>query len=167
MASSFSSLESFPRASPPKQDTPRPVVVRDIFHTEASPNVTRRKVREPYVSSVSPQPSPPSQPKLPKAAAGKVPDSVSWFAKSQFGTDLEPLVIAHDDEAQQLLDLNHIEWGTQFELARGVSTGAWTWKDIHTHISELRGENIKSAYKVQKVMRGRTPSDNPTNLAIW
>jgi len=164
MTSSFSSVESFPRASPSKQDAPHPIAVKDIFHTEASPNVTRRKAREPCASS---QPSAPSGSELPKAATSKVPESVSWFANSRFGTDLEPLVIAHDDEAQQLLDLNHVEWGTQFELARGVSTGAWTWDAIHSHVSELRGENLKSAYKVQKVMRGRTPSDNPTNIAIW
>ncbi|KIM43196.1 hypothetical protein M413DRAFT_26372 [Hebeloma cylindrosporum] len=108
-------------------------------------------------------------PQLPSATTQKVPESVSaWFANSQFGTELEPYFIAHDDEAQQLMDLNRIEWGTQFELARGVSSGAWTWDQIHKHISGLAGNNTKSAYKVQRVLRGGTSSSvQPGNIAVW
>jgi hypothetical protein len=165
MTSSVSSVESLPCGSPFKQDVACPIAVGDVFQADASPNVTRHKAQKPYSS---PQPATSSLPQLPYAAESKVPESVSWFANSQFGTDLEPSFIAHDDEAQQLLDLNRIEWGTQFELARGVSTGAWTWDQIHKHISGLGGNNTKSAYKVPRVLRGGTSSSmEPGDIAVW
>jgi hypothetical protein len=164
MTSSSSSIESLPCGSPSKQDITRPVTV-DVFQANGSPNVTRRKAQKPHSS---PRAATPSPPQLPDAGTLKVPESVSWFANSQFGSDLEPSFIAHDDEAQKLLDLNHIEWGTQFELARGVSTGAWTWDQIHKHISGLGGNNTKSAYKVPRVLRGGTLSSiQPGDIAVW
>lgn len=165
MTSSFSSIGSVPRGSPSRQDIAYPAAIGDVFQADASPNVTKRKGQMPYSS---PQPATASQPQLPHAAASKVPESVSWFANSQFGTDLEPFFIAHDDETQRLLDLNRIEWGTQFELARGVSTGAWTWDQVHKHVSGLGGNNTKSAYKVQRVLRGGTSTAiQPSDIAIW
>jgi hypothetical protein len=165
MTSSSSSIESLPCGSPSNQDIPRPATVVDVFQANGSPNVTRRKAQKPHSS---PRAATPSPPQLPDAGTPKVPESVSWFANSQFGSDLEPSFIAHDDEAQKLLDLNHIEWGTQFELARGVSTGAWTWDQIHKHISGLGGNNTKSAYKVPRVLRGGTLSSiQPGDIAVW
>ncbi|KDR85760.1 hypothetical protein GALMADRAFT_53536 [Galerina marginata CBS 339.88] len=66
------------------------------------------------------------------------------------------------------MDNNQIEWGTQFELARGVSTGAWSWADVREHVHELKGPNADSAFKVQRVMRGRAVgSVQPANLYLW
>jgi len=165
MTSSFSSVESAPRESPPK-DMARPAAVEDVFQADASSdNVTTRKGQKPDSSS---QLAAPNLPQVPYAETSNVPESVRWFANSQFGTDLEQLFIAHDDEAQKLMDLNGIEWGTQFELARGVSTGAWTWNDIHKHISGLGGSNAKSACKVPRVLRGAPPSSIQLgDIGIW
>ncbi|KAI0684509.1 RNA dependent RNA polymerase-domain-containing protein [Cytidiella melzeri] len=40
------------------------------------------------------------------------------------------VIIAHDTAAQELMDNLKLSWGTQYELARGVTKGWWQWADV-------------------------------------
>ncbi|KAF8167315.1 RNA dependent RNA polymerase-domain-containing protein [Crassisporium funariophilum] len=140
-------------------------LVEDLFSprdTSHSPNVTQRKGRN-FKPAQSAPPAP-----LPTLPDIEVPEAVSLFAQSPIGTDLKHVVIAHCDETQQLLDENCICWGTQYELARGVCTGAWTWADVREHVVNLVGDNAHVAPKVHIVMRGRQASSvDRANLFLW
>ncbi|KAF8971781.1 RNA dependent RNA polymerase-domain-containing protein [Flammula alnicola] len=137
-----------------------PAYVRDIFNTELSPNVTQRKIQKVEAKFQSSTTSPSAA-----VDVNKVPESVLRFSNSPFGTDLERVIIAHCDKTQKMLDENEIEWGTQYELARGVSTGTWSWDDVRAHGLEFKGSNEETAPKVQSVMGGR--SAQLSNLNIW
>lgn len=143
-----------------KAKTPSPAVVDDIFHVRSSPNITQRKTQKTEY-----------QPQVTASQSSHVvdtpiPKAVQAFAKSLFGTDLDAVVISHCPTTQKMLDDKKVEWGTQFELARGVSFGAWTWEDVRSHISDLTGSNADSAYKVPTLMSGRSyPS--LSDLNIW
>ncbi len=89
------------------------------------------------------------------------------FATSLFGTDLSERVIAHSDEVQRLFDDNKIAWGTQYELARGVTTGAWDLgEDVRSRIGSFIGNNELMASKVFAIMLQR-PSLANANLGLW
>ncbi|KAF8910164.1 RNA dependent RNA polymerase-domain-containing protein [Gymnopilus junonius] len=167
--SSSSSLDISSSESQSKRSSQnsRPVVIQDVFHSGHSPHVTTRKkqrvVTKPPVA-VSTQPN--SQVSI--MTEERVPTVISQFARSQFGADLEPDLIAHDDETQRLMDSLMIEWGTQYELARGVSQDTWTWADVRAHLQQLKGKNVDSASKVQIIMRGKhTASSSATDIYLW
>ncbi|CAA7264868.1 unnamed protein product [Cyclocybe aegerita] len=167
--------------------------VRDTFSPEQlsiSPNVTSRKRRPQKrdvdaptstsvtavatlkrelkgpsapISRVLQQPSVPSKPSL------AVPPEVIRFANGPLCADLKEVFIGGRPDAngtQKLLDEHRIEWGIQYELARGVSNGSWTWDDVRDRILELRGKNADAAYKVNRVMT-RMSSLSKSGLAIW
>lgn len=140
-----------------------PVAQDDIFNGQTS-NITMRKHACPKVT-----PSPvPTQPNSPLGFEDRIPASLASFARSDFGTDLKPTIIAHDKETQALLDHYRISWGTQYELARGVSSGAWKWEEVRQKIKDLTGDNAHAACQVQTVMRGKPAgSANPSNFYLW
>jgi hypothetical protein len=87
------------------------------------------------------------------------------FLSGPIGVDLDTSIIASDSRIQALLDKEQIAWGTQFELARGVTMGHWTWDAVEPNIGKLRGPNVKSAYRVRNVMLNT--SQNPGSLELW
>jgi len=93
-------------------------------------------------------------------------DPVLRFARSPFGTDLEVMVIAHSRKAQKLFDDNHIAWGVQYEIARGVCSGLWTWDGVESQVPLLRGKNSEATFKVERVMKGRGGL-KPSDMHIW
>lgn len=137
-----------------------PTFVADIFSSGSSPNITRRKTQK------NEDPQPVNLNSEPVLAAKPIPKSVLNFATSLFGTDLSERVIAHSDEVQRLFDDNKIAWGTQYELARGVTTGAWTWEDVRSRIGSFIGNNELMASKVFAIMLQR-PSLANANLGLW
>ncbi|KAG8219296.1 RNA dependent RNA polymerase-domain-containing protein [Butyriboletus roseoflavus] len=106
----------------------------------------------------SPPPSPTTQPQPAKrlhamASALRNPPQAS---SSEFGSDLDPFVIAHDASAQSQLDANNLAWGTVYEIARGVTNGSWTWSSLTLEkIHQLRGTNVHAAHTVAAVMQRR------------
>ena len=65
------------------------------------------------------------------------------------------VIIAHDARVQALMDKLEIAWGTQFEIARGVSSGKWSWEDVTEDLlQKLRGTNADSAPRVHPVIQG-------------
>lgn len=97
-----------------------------------------------------------------------IPESLASFAEVPFGTDLEQVIIAHDKETQAILDQYKISWGTQYELARGVTSGTWKWEEVKSKVKDLSGDNAHAAWKVQSIMRGKpVTSTNPSESYLW
>lgn len=136
-----------------------PTFIEDIFSANPSPNVTHRKTQKvqehkPVVLTSEIQ------------STKTVPKAVLDFSRSLFGRDLEQAVIVHNEEVQKLFDDNKIEWGTQYELARGISTGAWTWDDIRGRVHDFTGNNEEIAGKVRSIMKNATLPVSK-NVLIW
>ncbi|TFK66180.1 hypothetical protein BDN72DRAFT_900047 [Pluteus cervinus] len=90
------------------------------------------------------------------------------FLDDQIGVDLKVEIIAHDSQVQRALDQNQIPWGAQWELARGVTLGAWGWADVMTEIQSFRGpNNVETAYKVVSTMMKRVLPPNIRPHTIW
>ncbi|KAI0652718.1 RNA dependent RNA polymerase-domain-containing protein [Trametes meyenii] len=54
-------------------------------------------------------------------------------------------IIAHSANVQRLFDKYNVAWGAQYELARGVSRGWWTWDDITSSYLKDLGSVSKDA----------------------
>jgi hypothetical protein len=143
----------------------QPVVQDDVFNAQAS-NITMRR----HACSQVPAQTVPTRPNSP-VSTRRFEDELSGlssFAGSAFGTDLKPVIIAHDKETQSLLDQHRISWGTQYELARGVSSRAWTWEEVKERVKDLTGDNVHAARQVQIIMRGKpAASTNPSDFYLW
>lgn len=79
---------------------------------------------------------------------------------------LDPVVIAHSTEAQRVMDSCRLSWGVQYELARGVTNGLWSWQDVIEKASTFVGSNADNAYKVFSQMSG-TPLRTLHDMSIW
>ncbi|PIL31169.1 RNA-dependent RNA polymerase [Ganoderma sinense ZZ0214-1] len=78
-------------------------------------------------------------------------------------------ILAHSKEAQELFDAIPLSWGVQYEIARGVSQGAWSWETVvqsESALRSLRGPNA-NASRVSQVL-GR-PLEDPLSAddAVW
>lgn len=89
-----------------------PAVVDDILH--AIPPALHLPQFTPKIAQLSTQ----------------IPEPILAFSRSPFGTELGANIIAHCEETQILLDQHRVAWGTQYELSRGVISGAWDWADV-------------------------------------
>lgn len=75
--------------------------------------------------------------------------------------------IAHDPDAQALMDKYDLAWGTQYEIARGISDRSWTWNEVTPDvIQSLRGSNEDSASRVDKVLGRSKARSNPIDK-VW
>jgi hypothetical protein len=128
----------------------QPIVVDDIFSA----------------SSAHAVPKPVEMQHDPKPPLESLETPLDKFLSGPIGVDLDTTTIAHDARIQALLDLKQISWGVQFELARGVTTGQWTWDVVESKISELSGPSAKTAYRVRSVMLN-VPQRGNSDLAIW
>ncbi|OBZ68489.1 putative RNA-dependent RNA polymerase SHL2 [Grifola frondosa] len=73
------------------------------------------------------------------------------------------VIIAHSKEVQEKMDSRQITWGVQYEIARGVSHGWWTWDEITPKILDsLRGLNKDAANKVSATILSK---DIPKRVA--
>lgn len=65
------------------------------------------------------------------------------------------------------MDNNEIAWGTQYEIARGVSSGRWLWTDVtDDKLRQLRGNNRDTAYRVPFVF-GVEQNVQDMNSSLW
>lgn len=76
------------------------------------------------------------------------------------------MIIAHSCQVQRILDDHRISWGVQYEIARGVCSGLWTWDSVESQVDKFEGKNSEAAFKVEKVMKGRGGS-KPSEMHIW
>lgn len=96
-----------------------------------------------------------------------ITESVSEFCKKSLGTKLDSHIIAHCPTTQTHFENLSIAWGTQYELARGVTHGTWTWEQVREQVPKLTGSNTTAAYKVRAVMRGQAMPLKKQNFAVW
>ncbi|KAF9479421.1 hypothetical protein BDN70DRAFT_692461 [Pholiota conissans] len=137
-----------------------PVVIEKVLNVESSSNVTTRRIQrvdEPPLDTVSETPKPLDDIK-------ENPKCIDAFANSRFGTNLDISIIAHCPKTQKLLDEKKVAWGTQFELARGVSAGSWTWSDVQSKIDQFTGDNATAASKVPSIMLSRSVAASDNSL---
>ena len=78
-------------------------------------------------------------------------------------------IISHDNTVQAWFDEYRIPWGVQYEIARGVSAGSWTWEAVtREKLSKLRGRNSDSAPKVAAIMRDKpVPQPSRSDVLLW
>ncbi|KAF9535602.1 RNA dependent RNA polymerase-domain-containing protein [Crepidotus variabilis] len=153
-------------SNPEQYPHPYPQPKLEAVHkSSSSPSVTLRKNRAGQVAAGLPRLAAASESPTTKPLV-TVPQSVRDFSETLFGTDLDTFIIAHCDETQRALDKSQIAWGVQFEFARGVSAGLWAWEDVRRNIDNLRGSNLDSASRVEKVMRQKNTS-RPSDTSIW
>ncbi|THU93549.1 hypothetical protein K435DRAFT_967237 [Dendrothele bispora CBS 962.96] len=74
------------------------------------------------------------------------------------GVHLPLFVIAHNPVVQRLFDdlEKPVAWGTQYELARGVTAKEWTWSNVEAEIEFFAGKEDKEVlHKVRDIMLHR------------
>ncbi|KAL5519333.1 hypothetical protein ACEPAH_1016 [Sanghuangporus vaninii] len=92
---------------------------------------------------------------------------------STFAEQESPIIIAHNERKQRLIDGKGIAKGVQFEIARGITHGWWTWDDITDEVVDnLRGTNFEKAGKVAQTIgkgpkRGLSAPAGPIAQAIY
>ncbi|KAM5539861.1 hypothetical protein V8D89_006364, partial [Ganoderma adspersum] len=78
-------------------------------------------------------------------------------------------ILAHSKQAQWLFDTIPLSWGVQYEIARGVSRGLWSWETVtesEVALRTLSGTNM-NASKVSQAL-GRPLGDVfPSDAALW
>ena len=150
-------ISAYSRRAMPTQGRHEPRVVRDVFDTPPAPATHASTIR-------------PNGNALPTPSTDRTQISISetvlQFSRSPFGVDLGAIVIAHNEEAQRILDDNKLAWGVQYELARGVSAGLWEWEAIGASVHRLKGMNVEAAFKVERIMRSQDTS-RPADSQIW
>ncbi|KAJ7696817.1 RNA dependent RNA polymerase-domain-containing protein [Mycena rosella] len=172
--SSASSLESFtePRISPLKRGAPE--------DQNMSPSKTRKLTPAQQTSPQSGSPRPRSTnmaitPSLIDPETALDPGSTFSLAAlfgGKYASQLEVHIIAHCSEVQRRFDSVGVHLGVQWELARGVSTEKWTWKDVEAKYNSkfdiFRGSNSMLAEQVPAIMRGRPRAQSQSqNLSLW
>ncbi|KAI0684677.1 RNA dependent RNA polymerase-domain-containing protein [Cytidiella melzeri] len=84
-------------------------------------------------------------------------------------SDIGIVTIAHNIGKQYLMDHMKIAWGTQYEIARGVCDGRWTWQDVTVHkLHQLIGDNQDAAHRVSSVfINTSSPTQGDTDRRLW
>ncbi|KAG6883508.1 hypothetical protein C0993_005764 [Termitomyces sp. T159_Od127] len=96
-------------------------------------------------------------------------DDVSFekFLAGSLGTDLEPHIIAHDKNIVSCMDHHKLPWGVQYEIARGVTEGIWSWASVEAKIPQLCGSNSEKAHKVRNIMLDRVRPPSALGHSVW
>ncbi|KAI0095023.1 RNA dependent RNA polymerase-domain-containing protein [Irpex rosettiformis] len=78
-------------------------------------------------------------------------------------------IVAHDRRVQGLMDSFNISWGTQYEIARGISDGRWEWSEITVEkLKQLKGKSQDAASRVSSVLMDTSDSaQHGTHRDIW
>ena len=139
------------RASTPS--SPTIVETKSSCTTPHKPAVLTRAKSDDHESARQP----PSQPSTPSKAKGTPEPTGPVLKKSDDGFFL----IAHDQILQEVMDNYRLPWGVQYELARGVTKGLWTWEAVDSKIRQLKASVNKDAILapsfVFDIMLGREP----------
>ncbi|KAG5639652.1 hypothetical protein H0H81_008813 [Sphagnurus paluster] len=123
------------------------------FHKDQSLSIT-----ETLDDDILSPPAPPTLDCNNSWNAGTSPVSaLDKFLAAPLGVDLAPSIIAHDAELQALMDRAELAWGVQYEIARGITRGHWSWEDVKPKVKLLEGTNQQKAGMVRSIMLGRPP----------
>ncbi|CDO77267.1 hypothetical protein BN946_scf184753.g17 [Trametes cinnabarina] len=76
-------------------------------------------------------------------------------------------IIAHSGKVQKLLDNMEVPWGVQYEIARGVSCGWWTWETVQrAQLETMRGTTNRDGSRLFSQMFPRTAASQ-VDLQLW
>ncbi|KAF5385050.1 hypothetical protein D9615_001000 [Tricholomella constricta] len=131
--------------TPIRKETPCSPVVNDVFSCLSSNSAATASRNDGWNTNIAP-----SGPALKK------------FLSGPLGVDLTPSIIAHDVTVQALMDKARLTWGVQYEIARGIARGYWSWTDVQLKVELLRGASRDVAFKVRSIMLNqplKTPDD--------
>ncbi|KAG6860856.1 hypothetical protein C0995_006720 [Termitomyces sp. Mi166 len=137
----------------------KPIAVQDIFGTNLSSSSPSQRSNG-WDTSIT-------QPFLQKTTPPDDDAALRNFLDHPLGQELEPHIIAHDKDIVVFMENHKISWGTQYELARGVTEGNWTWADVKVKIPQLCGSNSEIAWKVRNIMLNRTQPPSAFDHSIW
>ncbi|KAJ6601037.1 RNA dependent RNA polymerase-domain-containing protein [Mycena vulgaris] len=150
-------------------------VKRSSSSTELPPTKIR-KVSAPATAcnaqpTGGPSSKPPSSKPGIKPATPETPSdafSLPFLFRGHHGLHLKPYLISHSADLQPELDRLQIARGVQWELARGVQSGSWTWDDVKANLDKLTGANADIAPGVRSTILGE-PSRlcTPHELSLW
>ncbi|KAG5718247.1 putative RNA-dependent RNA polymerase SHL2 [Termitomyces sp. T112] len=148
---------SYTRGSSSSINT-KPLVVKDVFDLDiqSSSSSPRNNGGASVIQPFHLEPTPPDGDAVLKN-----------FLASPLGQDLDPRIIAHDKEIVGLMDRNKISWGVQYEIARGVTEGNWTWADVKAKIPRLHGSNSETAWKVRSIILDKTQPPSTSGCSVW
>ncbi|EGO19098.1 hypothetical protein SERLADRAFT_352904 [Serpula lacrymans var. lacrymans S7.9] len=77
-------------------------------------------------------------------------------------------MVSHDRNVQALMDARCLAWGVIYEIARGVTRGAWKWSDVTPEkLDRLKGTNVQSAYKVNTIIGDKPVPIQPPASDVW
>ncbi|KAG6878945.1 hypothetical protein C0992_006382 [Termitomyces sp. T32_za158] len=125
---------------PPSSTTSKPIAVKDVFNPDAPSSSLQRNngLGSSVTPSFAPAPTPPDD-----------DASLKKFLSGPLGTDLELHIIAHDKNIVSLMDRQKLSWGVQYEIARGLTEGKWSWASVEAKIPQLLGSNSETAWKLK------------------
>ncbi|KAF8648909.1 hypothetical protein AX16_006144 [Volvariella volvacea WC 439] len=87
------------------------------------------------------------------------------FQGGRFGANMEIEIIAHDFYAQKMMDKRKMDWGVQYEVARGISQRAWTWDQVKENLDELPTKNTEAWRVISVMSSASTPSQ--VDIELW
>ncbi|KAK7043739.1 hypothetical protein VNI00_008351 [Paramarasmius palmivorus] len=160
---SFASVnQKSPRKRPsterPKSPTASRIPKVARTHRQKSPSHSRAPTASPEKVERMLFPTP--TPSKPSTSAARIVQSnhadQSILEQIWDTVDLPTCLVAHNKEAQRLFDnpKTCVGWGTQFNLARGVVNGDWTWEDVVKNIGKLTGTDSEKMHLVSEIMLG-------------
>ncbi|KAJ7135312.1 RNA dependent RNA polymerase-domain-containing protein [Mycena filopes] len=156
--SSMSSMESANQTSPLKRGA----------DTQMSPSASKTRRLSPAPTQSASLTASPT--KTSPSSSPDAPFSLSTLFGGQHGAKLPTHLIAHSKMVQDQFDKAGVYLGVQWELARGVSIGQWTWDEIAAKMTAnfgvFRGPNAKIAPRVREILRPGRASDF-RNAAVW
>ncbi|KAK7063563.1 RNA-dependent RNA polymerase [Favolaschia claudopus] len=165
--SSMSSMES---ANTSPQNSPLKRGAEDQLISSPSPSKSRKLCATPGSN-----PSSNSAMESPLASPSKSRPSANTFTLEELfagkhGCSLPKYIVAHSKKVLHALEGQGVTLGVQWELARGVSAGKFSWENIETKMKKtadaFAGTNLEVAWKVSDIMRGITGSD-PHDRDLW
>ena len=88
---------------------------------------------------------------------------------SDKASPLSPVLLVHNEEAQARMDDLRLPWGVQYELARGVGNGWWTWDQVvRADLNRLKGPNNNAAARVAQVILGHSLGlTSAADVSVW
>ncbi|KAG6878032.1 hypothetical protein C0993_000572 [Termitomyces sp. T159_Od127] len=163
----LSKVKQLPPADkdPSSATTSKPIAIKDVFNPSAPSSSSGQRNNGWDISITQPSILAPT----PTDDVSTLPDDVSFkkFLAGSFSEDLEPHIIAHDKNIVSCMDSHKVPWGVQYEIARGVTEGIWSWDSVEAKIPQLCGSNSEKAHKVRNVMLDKIQPPSTSGQSVW
>ncbi|KDQ62864.1 hypothetical protein JAAARDRAFT_53096 [Jaapia argillacea MUCL 33604] len=151
------------------QPTPNPQRSHSTPTSKVTPGTTPTPARKKSAPVPLPTPSTPRAATTPSStrATSKIPLTLPepFSLPRDTPLDLPAVEIAHSLCVQK--DLENLSWGVQWEIARGVTNGLWSFDDVTSEKCKLLvGSNAQAAFKVPAVILGKEIPQRPNDKMV-